>query len=82
VGTFFWAQGRGPELPVAFRSGAENGRAVDEICMAELRSLAEKVCVNGKTGDAAIVAMGRELGLHRVRAITRTRFEKALSPGH
>jgi len=78
VGTFFWAQGRGPEIAVAFRSGSEDGRAVDEICMAELMSLAAKVSAEGKVGDNAIIAMARELGLHRVRTVTRVRFEKAL----
>ncbi len=79
VGTFFWAPGRGPEVPISFRGGAEDGRTVDEICMAELVSLATKVCAAGKIGDSAIVAMAHELGLQRVRAVTRARFERALS---
>ncbi|MES2103725.1 MAG: DUF3320 domain-containing protein [Pseudomonadota bacterium] len=78
IGVFFWAQGRGPELPVVFRGGSEDGRNVDEICMAELRSLAQKVVADGKAGDNAIIAMARELGLQRVRAATRVRFEGAL----
>lgn len=79
VGTFFWAHGRGPEVAIVFRGGAEDGRTVDEICMAELRSLAEKVCAKGKIGDSAILAMAHELGLQRVRAVTRARFERALA---
>ncbi len=79
VGTFFWAQGRGPEIAIVFRSGSEDGRTVDEICMAELRSLAEKVSAKGKTGDSAVLAMAHELGLQRVKAVTRARFEKALA---
>jgi len=78
IGVFFWARDRGPELPVVFRGAAENGRNVDEICIAELRTLAQKVSADGKTGDNAIVAMARELGLQRVRAATRVRFESAL----
>ncbi|MFS2135766.1 DUF3320 domain-containing protein [Duganella sp. Dugasp56] len=79
IGTFFWAQGRGPDVLVVFRGGSGDGRTVDEICMAELRSLAEKVSTEGKTGDSAILAMAHELGLQRVRAVTRARFERALS---
>jgi very-short-patch-repair endonuclease len=78
IGMFFWAQDRGPEVPVVFRGGAEGGRNVDEICIAELRSLAQKVSVDGRGGDNAIIAMARELGLARVRAATRVRFESAL----
>lgn len=79
VGTFFWANDRGPEMPVSFRGGSEAGRTVEEISMAELKSLAQKVRSNGHAGDSAIVAMARELGLQRVRAVTRARFENALA---
>jgi very-short-patch-repair endonuclease len=79
VGTFFWAEGRGPEVAIVFRSGADDGRTVDEICMAELKSLAKNVSAKGKTGDSAILAMANELGLQRVRAVTRARFERALA---
>jgi very-short-patch-repair endonuclease len=78
VGTFFWAEGRGPDVVVAFRIDADSGRTVDEICMAELKSLAAKVSANGKSGDGAILAMAHELGLQRVRATTRVRFENAM----
>jgi very-short-patch-repair endonuclease len=78
IGVFFWAQGRGPEVPVVFRGGADDGRNVDEICIAELRSLVQKVSVDGGTSDGVINAMARELGLQRVRAATRVRFERAL----
>jgi very-short-patch-repair endonuclease len=81
VGVFFWAQARGPEVPVAFRSGSEEARNVDEICMAELVSLAKLVTGEGKTGDNAVVAMAQRLGLHRVRAASRSRFEHALELG-
>lgn len=79
VGTFYWATGRGPEIPVAFRRAAdESARAVDEICMPELLALAHEVLAGGKTGEGAIVAMARELGLQRLRAANRGRFEKAM----
>ena len=34
VGMFFWAEGRGPGTPVAFRGDMDAGRSLDEICMA------------------------------------------------
>jgi very-short-patch-repair endonuclease len=78
IGVFFWAQGRGPDVPVVFRGGADDGRNVDEICLAELKSLVQKVSVDGRTSDGVIIAMARELGLQRVRSATRVRFERAL----
>jgi hypothetical protein len=78
VGVFFWANDRGPEVPLVPRDGSEVERSVEEICMAELVCLAKLVAVEGKTGDSAIVAMAHRLGLHRVRAASRSRFEKAI----
>jgi hypothetical protein len=46
--------------------------------MAELVSLAKVVTAEGKVGDNAVVAMAHRLGLHRVRAASRSRFEKAI----
>jgi hypothetical protein len=78
VGVFFWAHDRGPEMPFVFRGAPDVERSVEEICMAELVSLAKLVSVEGKTGDNAVIAMAHRLGLHRVRAASRSRFEKAL----
>lgn len=78
VGVFFWANDRGPEVPLVFRSAPDVERSVDEICMAELVALAKLVTMEGKTGDNAVIAMAHRLGLHRVRAASRNRFEKAL----
>jgi very-short-patch-repair endonuclease len=78
VGVFFWAASHRTDAPVAFRGGSEDGRSVDEICMAELISLAKDVASRGVSGDAAVVAMARQLGLQRVRASSRGRFEIAL----
>ena len=80
VGTFYWATGRGPEVLVAFRRAADDtARAVDEICMPELVSLAREVLASGKTGDLGVTAMARELGLQRLRAASRGRFELAIA---
>ena len=80
VGAFYWASGRGPDVPVTFRRGPdESSRTVDEICMPELVALAREVLTTGRTGEAAIVAMARDLGLQRLRAASRGRFEAAIA---
>jgi very-short-patch-repair endonuclease len=78
VGVFFWANDRGPEVPLVFRGAPDVERSVEEICMAELVALARLVTIDGSAGDNAVVAMAQRLGLHRVRATSRSRFEKAL----
>jgi hypothetical protein len=78
VGMFFWAKDRGPEVPLVFRGAQDVERSVEEICMAELVSLARLVTMDGKAGDNAVIAMAHRLGLHRVRAASRSRFERAI----
>jgi very-short-patch-repair endonuclease len=79
VGTFYWATRQSPEMTIAFRRSAdESARTVDEICMPELVALVREVVATGKRGEDAIVAMARELGLQRLRAVSRGRFEKAM----
>lgn len=79
VGTFYWAISRGPDVPIAFRKATEEAvRTVDEICMPELLALARQVLATGATGDEAVIAMARELGLQRLRAASRERFETAM----
>lgn len=79
VGTFYWMKGRGPEAVVAFRpAAAESVRTVDEICMPELIALGRQILGSGKNGEEAIVAMARELGLQRLRAVSRGRVERAV----
>lgn len=79
VGVFFWANERGPDVPIVFNGESDAGRNVDEICMAELVSLAQLVLAEGKGGDGAVVAMAKRLGMHHVRAASRGRFESALA---
>jgi hypothetical protein len=80
VGTFYWAPGRGPEMPVTFRRATDECfRNVDEVCMPELVALAREVLASAKEGEVAIAAMAHELGLHRVRASGRGRYEKAMT---
>lgn len=78
VGIFFWARDREPELPILFSHDGKGGRSVDEICMAELISLAQLVAEEGRSGDDAVMAMAKRLGMHHVRASSRKRLETAL----
>jgi very-short-patch-repair endonuclease len=78
VGVFFWSSDRGPEVPVLLRGESGLGRNVDEICMAELATLAKLVTAEGRGGDAAVIAMAKRLGMHHVRAASRGRLEKAI----
>ncbi len=78
VGMFFWTRDREPELPTLFSHDGKGGRSVDEICMAELISLAQLVAREGWAGDDAVTAMAKRLGMHHVRASSRKRLETAL----
>ena len=79
VGTFYWAAARPPELPMVFRKATEEtARGVDEVCMAELRALANSVIATGEEGEAAVASMIRAFGMKSARAASRRRFEAAL----
>ncbi|PJJ17449.1 AAA domain-containing protein [Janthinobacterium sp. 67] len=78
VGMFFWARDREPERAILFNHDGKGGRNVDEICMAELISLAQLVAREGRAGDDAVMAMAKRLGMHHVRASSRKRLETAL----
>lgn len=78
VGVFFWPSERGPEAVIVFSGDSDAGRNVDEICMAELVSLANLVLAEGKSGDGAVAAMAKRLGMHHVRAASRGRLESAI----
>lgn len=78
VGVFFWPNDRGPEAAIIFSGESDAGRNVDEISMAELVSLANLVLAEGKSGEGAVAAMAKRLGMHHVRAASRGRFESAL----
>lgn len=79
IGTFFWPQDPDGASSVQFRSGLD--RAVDEICMPELISLAVHVLAAGKSGDEAVEAMAKAIGLQRLRAGSRIRLEAAILNG-
>ena len=79
-GTFYWPTGAALKAGFEFRwpSDEDNVRDVDEICQQELISLARWVLDKGKTGEEALIAMARELGLQKLRASNRGRLEAAL----
>ena len=75
VGVFFWAEGCAPGSAIPFRRATNGaGRPVDEICMEELVALASEVLSTGKTGDPAVAAMARELGVKRSVEAVRSRL--------
>lgn len=81
VGTFYWPKHAEPGSAVPYRAPLEEGasRGVEEICLQELRSLARQIRNLGLAGEDAVIAMARELGLHRLRAASRGRLEIALA---
>jgi very-short-patch-repair endonuclease len=80
-GEFYWADEISPGADVSFRWPAddESSRGVEEICEQELASLARWILESGKSGEDALVAMAREIGLQKLRAASRGRLELALS---
>lgn len=79
VGTFYWRKDKAPEAMIPFRHATGDSiRTVDEICMPELIALGKQILASGKSGEAAIIAMARELGLQRLRSVSRGRFEAAM----
>lgn len=80
-GTFYWPRGVEGGAEVAFRwpEDDESARGVEEICEQELASLARWVLASGKSGEDALVAMAREIGLLKLRAASRGRLEAMLA---
>lgn len=80
VGTFYWPAHRHPAQALFFRRPADEDsvRPADEISLAELAALAREVTAAGVQGEAVLPEMARALGLHQLRAASRTRLEKAL----
>jgi very-short-patch-repair endonuclease len=81
VGTFYWPKHVEPGSAVPYRAALAEGnsRGVEEICLQELRSLAQQIRDLGLDGEDAVIAMARELGLQRLRAASRGRIEIALA---
>ncbi len=80
VGTFYWPREMTAGAEVAFRwlASEEGARGVAEICEQELLTLARWTLNSGKSGEDAVIAMAREVGLLQLRAASRGRLEAAL----
>lgn len=80
VGTFYWPPGVLPDTVIPFRWPADDGQArhLDEICEQELRSLAQHVLAQDKSGEDAITTMARQIGLSRLTAGSRGRLQQVL----
>ncbi|MEC5387748.1 DUF3320 domain-containing protein [Uliginosibacterium sp. H3] len=81
AGSFYWPDGVAPGSAVAFRwpTDEDSARGVEEICEQELLSLARWVIGTGKSGEDALIAMAREIGLMKLRAASRGRLEFVLA---
>lgn len=79
-GTFYWPPGLEPSSDVRFRwpTDEDGTRGVEEICEAELVSLARLVVQRGHSVQETQIVMARELGLQRLREASRGRLEAAL----
>ena len=80
AGTFYWPEGVVPGTDVHFRAAGddEGARSVQEICEQELLPLARRVLRSGRTGDEAVIAMARAMGVSRLAASSRGRLEQVL----
>lgn len=81
AGTFYWPDVAIPGTEIAFRwpANEDSARGIEEICEQELLSLARWVIRAGRTGEEALAAMARELGLQKLRAASRGRLEALLA---
>lgn len=81
AGAFYWPDGVTPGAEVAFRWPADDdsARGVEEICEQELLSLARWVIGVGRSGEDALIAMAREIGLMKLRVASRGRLEVVLA---
>jgi len=79
-GTFYWPTEMEPCVQVSYRwpTNDDSTRSVEEICEAELLSLARLVMLRGHSGQEAMIVMARELGLQRLREASRGRLEGIL----
>ena len=81
AGSFYWPDGVPPGTEVTFRwpTDEDSTRGVEEICEQELLSLARTVINSGKSGEEALIAMAREIGLMKLRAASRGKLEAVLN---
>ena len=75
---FFWPAGitAGQWEHFRLEVGGET-RPADTISLAELAALAREVAATLGQGEDPVAVMARAMGLQRLRAVTRSRLEKA-----
>ena len=78
VGLFFWPEGSDTNHWPHFRYSENGVRAVEEICIQELRALADEVGHQGESDEARMVAMAGLIGIKRVTGDVKRRFEECL----
>ena len=77
IGVFFWQSPEQEGAMVFRRPETDVTRSVDEIALPELIALAHEFHAAGLTGEDAVFAMAREIGLSKLRATSRFRLETA-----
>jgi len=78
VGLFFWPCESDVHVWATFRRPSGNeARSVDEIAMPELVALARELRLRGLDGEDVIAVMAHEMGLQRLRAVSRERLALA-----
>ncbi|MDP9902157.1 hypothetical protein [Variovorax ginsengisoli] len=77
---FYWPEPLDPtaEPPLRRRADEDSLRAVDEISLQELSTLARAVITQGIQGEGLYQAMARRLGLQQLRVASRTRLENVV----
>jgi len=66
-------------VPLSYRGPVDGQqKAVDEVCMEELRDLALQSSSASTDEEACLVAMARRLVIQRLRAVSRSRLTLAL----
>lgn len=81
LGSFYWPKGSDCSRMERFRNPAgDSTRPVEEVSFVELCALAREVKSSGLSGEAALSAMTKQLGLTRLGAARRSRLESALTP--
>jgi len=78
VGQFFWPEGSDTSQWSQFRYSENGARAVDEICIQELRALEGEVGCQGDSDEARIATMAGLIGVKRVTADVKGRLVECL----
>ena len=78
IGQFFWPEGSDTSQWSHFRYSENGARAVDEICIQELRVLASEMELNVGSRDEKVAAMAGFVGIKRLTADVKERLAECL----